>query len=181
MKDKIDLFSQLSAYHENILKLSQIFKPVIQYIEASDIEKAKNEFSRIYIAQFIEHFNFEEKIIFPAIKAWSKDIIYRELINRYLQEHIDMRNKGNEIILKLSTANSQFSTEQIQTVINEYEMLLKTVTDHAIDENARIIPLLKNNLQLRFLSNRNMVIYKTFLHDFRSGKSGVKSIRKADK
>gem|GEM_PF-2753051 len=179
MKDKIDLFSQLSVYHENILKLSQAFKPLIEFIKAGDIDKAKIEFMKIYILEFVDHFNLEEKVIFPAVKVWSKEIKYRRIIDGYLQIHNTLRKKSGVIISKVIAKNCQFSKEQLQMLISEIEELREIVTEHAKNENTEIIPLLKNNSGLRFLSNRNLIVYRTFLRNMKSEKSEVKLLDQA--
>jgi hypothetical protein len=170
MKDKIDLFSRLSVYHEHVLQLAQAFTPIISFIAGNEIDRAKEQFTAVLKNEFVNHFTLEENVVFPAIRVWSRDKKLRRIIDEYLTVHEELLTNGNGIIMQLSVKENEFSKERAMEIVTALGNLNNLMVRHASDENEHIIPLLEHNPTLRFLSGRNMRAYHLDFPD-----SGIKT------
>ena len=118
-------------------------------------------FEELYKRDFVEHFKFEEMIVFPAIVAWSRNDTYTRLIDDYTRTHKELIASGIKILKKIDTTETALPKEQLRENVVLFAELNKRNCIHAKHEDLHIVPLLEENVTLRFLTGRNMVAYQS--------------------
>lgn len=140
----MDIITQLSRDHENILEEAIILKSSILVIK--DIEKAPANLEKIssfFQAGVIPHFDFEEKKIFPSLLG-SASNEEKELVRVLLEEHASMLRE----IERFAGLNLKFKSGATSDLLGELCGLGKEIVDallsHARKEDKELFPILRN-------------------------------------
>lgn len=163
MNDKVDLFSQMSHYHEQVQLVKREFIHLISIVAAGETERATEQFSHFFRNNFVNHFKFEEMVVFPALRTWSGNQKYTPLLEEYLSLHEKLLVMGSEIKLLLLSRPAELTKEYASELVVRLGTCSVMLLQHAQSENTNIVPLLKQNSTLRFLSGKNLPAFKMAL------------------
>jgi hypothetical protein len=156
-KDKINLLSRMVVFHEDAARLSEEFHGIIATLSEDAPEKAKARLKALIKNDFIDHFQFEESIVFPAVKAWARvagsGSHYGPIVG-YLEMHKKLLAEATRAFSAFDALGAAPAREAVSSVAEAFVKLSRELCDHARDEDGHILPLLKNNPVLRFVSSR---------------------------
>ena len=158
--EKVDILTDLVHYHENVVTYAQAIKKIHRAFAQGAVPFAWRNFYDFYHTDIIQHFEFEEKVVFPAIVAGKGSVGVRELIGRLEYEHIEIKRDGAEL-LTLYKANKESVVEKDVPIIEQ--LLVKFGNDntrHAVLENEKLLPIIENNKRIRFLMGRAFLDYR---------------------
>ncbi len=166
-KEKVDILSDLINYHENVFAYAEEIKKIHKSFSEGSVPKAWRNFYNFYNTDIIQHFEFEEKVVFPAIVGGKKSIAVKEFISNLLFEHIDIKQDGAKL-LKLYTANRETISQDAIPIIED--SLIKFgnyCTTHAVKENNKLLPIVETNKRVRFLMGRAFLEFRNvYKHRF---------------
>lgn len=160
MKKKIDILTELIANHEAIESLHAEFQSLIRSLRTSTAQEVYESFKKLLRTHFEEHFKFEETIIFPAINAYYRDTKHLTLIQSYKTLHAELLSSGWKFLGKVKDATALNESAAVNESIQYLTDLYARIVLHAKHENETIVPLVRDNTTIRFLSARNMLALK---------------------
>jgi iron-sulfur cluster repair protein YtfE (RIC family) len=161
MKKKIDILTELVAYHEAIESLHAEFQSLIRSLRSSSAQEVYESFRKILRTHFEEHFKFEETIIFPAINAYYRDKKHLSLIQTYKTLHSELLSSGWKFLARLKDSTALSESAAVNESIKYLTDLYGRIVLHAKHENETIVPIVRDNTTIRFLSARNMLALKS--------------------
>jgi hypothetical protein len=157
VKEKIDLLSTMIVFHEDIERLDKDFHVIISSLATDIPEKTKERFTSLIQKDIVDHFKFEESIVFPVVKIWAKsvhDSRYHKIISGYLEAHKRLHGDAIHLQSAFDSLGNTVTTENISAMTTTFANFNSEMCAHAKDENEHIVSLLKENPTLRFLSSR---------------------------
>ena len=163
MRDKIDLLPKVVEFHENCESLDHELRDTINSLSVNIIDHTKDMFNVFFQQNLIDHFNIEEMVIFPAVKAWAQNDTYDKLINDYLIEHKKLITEGKNILDTLTSNDIAFSKDDLLAMVREFADLNYRICAHSRHEDIHIVPLLKENTTIRFICGRRMLEYQNLV------------------
>ena len=158
--EKIDLFTQVTQYHESIGLLRTEFDRLAVFLAENDRKLSYEKFTALFRIHFFDHFRFEESVVFPALLTWKNSSEYRSMIDNYLLAHRRMLETGAEILRLFSDDDGVPEEERVTRVLGLLGSLHDRIMRHADDENRNLVPLVSQNSALRFLTGRNFAMYR---------------------
>ena len=161
MTDKFDILSTLVDFHENVVQIELEMHNISASLKINDPSITKNMIKESFQNVFVDHFKFEELVVFPAITEWDKERTYSKLIKDYLRIHKDLIAEGKRIISILDTNSFIGPNSRIDELTSAFTKLSIQNCSHARHEDNHIVPLINENKTLRFLSGRKMLTYQS--------------------
>lgn len=149
MKQKdewVDPLRRLIKYHEEVSEYLETLK------EASDFLPEKESWSKIksmkdfFQRNVIDHFKFEEEVIFPPLLLGFATRETIKLILELQREHGNILNELEEfqkITSKMSLGSE--TSEELQAV---GKRIIDNLLDHAKKEDKKLLPILKEHRHL---------------------------------
>jgi hemerythrin superfamily protein len=156
-KDKINLLSQMEVFHEDARRLERDFRELVAALSGGEPEKTKDRLRAIVKSDFVDHFKFEESVVFPAVKTWAavtKNVGHFAPIGGYLETHKRLLMGAAQAVSAFEALGTTASRREISSVAEAFAKLSKELCEHASVEDDHIVRLLKDNPTLRFLSSR---------------------------
>jgi hypothetical protein len=171
-REKIDVLATMIVYHENVEQLKRNLQDITTSLLSNNPVQGAEKLKMLYQRDFIDHFRFEETIVFPAVQAWQKGSEYDKLIEEYIVIHGHLLPQANDIVTLLASVNGPLSKEVARAAITAIAKLTGRMCGHARHEDEHLVPLIKANPTLRFLSSRKLIACKaTFKSIFADAES----------
>lgn len=160
MSEKIDLLFRIVDFHEDVAKMETDFTAVINSVAVNVPGYTLKTFEDYFQKDFVDHFKFEEMVVFPAIVAWVQEGEVIKIINAYKKIHNELLETGRNILDKFVREENKLPKENLIEIATSFVRLNKKTCIHASHEEQYIVPLVQNNSTIRFLTGRNAVSYQ---------------------
>jgi iron-sulfur cluster repair protein YtfE (RIC family) len=160
MREKIDLMAQLVTYHEDIDALFSELNEIIRSTGLNFLEYTHDRFLDFFAVNLEEHFLFEEQIVFPAIVSYYEEPKTLQLIAQYTSEHKELLRDSRELLTILNEVGVSTDPQTLGEIITLFSELSKRILNHAKHENMAIVPLVRDNSTVRFITGRLMLSLK---------------------
>ncbi len=140
-----DPLSRLIKYHEDVSEYLEIIAEALGFLFDEQawikIEQIKDFFER----NVIEHFKFEEEIVFPLVllKVATPDSI--KLILELQKEHGSILKELEEFQKIISENGFPFDKETSTKLNVDGRKILDSLLPHASKEDDNLVPILKKN------------------------------------
>jgi iron-sulfur cluster repair protein YtfE (RIC family) len=164
MKNKIDVFSKMVHYHENVHMYSDIIKNVLDLFEQKKYSEAFDLFSDFYFKEIHDHFRFEEIIVFPAIMTYEMNVTVHEAIKRLIEGHEVMLGLCGKIMSE-KDRKEEFTDQIVQPITDYLEELRIAIGPHAELEEKLLFPMIQSDNRVRFLMGRAFVQFRSDYKD----------------
>ena len=138
----MDKLTKESQDHGEIFESMTFFEKSLNAFangEAPDYVEKLQKFIDEYI---VEHFNFEEKELFPAILK-SGTLKEKHLIRDLQIEHIEALDKTDQFKELISSYGYQPKGDQVKEIMEQIKGIIEMVLAHARKEDSELFPLLK--------------------------------------
>jgi hypothetical protein len=159
--DKTDILTTIVVYHEEAEQLGRKLGDIAAFLSNCNLASASEQFKELYQHDFVDHFKFEEHVIFPAVHAWDQGGKYAKLLHTYTSVHSELLAQGEKALAFLGVPEASLTRELVMKAAEAFSKLSDRLCRHACDENEHIVPVIQNNPTLRFLTARKMVEAKT--------------------
>jgi hypothetical protein len=150
----------MQLFHENVEGFEREFHAIITNLAGNTPDSSKQRLKTLIVNNVIDHFYFEEKIVFPIVLGWAKHVrnsSYHKLISGYLEIHRKLLAQAAQVQSAFEAIGEVATKESISPVIIDFAKFNKEFCNHANHENENLVSLLKKNATLRFLSNRQKI------------------------
>jgi hemerythrin superfamily protein len=154
---KVDLLSQIIQYHENTAEIETGLASFIQAYKAGVYEDAYFWLRTFYDRYVVEHFNFEETIVFPALVQRQPSVLFKKKIAGYLRVHQTIYSLG---LALLRQTDPEIKTKDRSQAKKDFIKFKLAVTAHAQAENREIVPLVEGDAAVRFLMGKSFIKYR---------------------
>jgi iron-sulfur cluster repair protein YtfE (RIC family) len=158
--DKIDLLRRIATYHENIENFYTGFQNTLHAFETDTAQRALNSFREYFINEVMEHFAFEEKIVFPALRFNKKDRQIANCVNELTKDHTAIFAAFEQFVASLDTQESRLDAIELQAVRKALAELCALVLVHTKKEELCLIPLVEQHETVRYLMGTRLLRYR---------------------
>lgn len=145
-KDKyVDVLDRLIRDHENVSEYLEVLEQVLGFLYEEEswnkIKAAEDFFQRNILA----HFQFEEKIVFPAILSEIATPDSKKLISELQMEHKSILKEVREFQKIMSENNFPFDKETGMKLGLLIRKIIDGLLTHASKEDDTLLTILKKN------------------------------------
>ena len=163
-KPKTDILRDIVHYHENAMTYVRAVGALSASFSQNSASVAWRNYYDFYTIEINRHFEFEENIVFPAVRAGKGGDAYKDLLFLLCKQHGEIKRLGAEVLM-FFTANKDHVVENALPVIHRSLLnFAGHLKRHAELENEKLLPVIEGDSRVRFLMGRafieQRVIYK---------------------
>ncbi len=146
--DKLDLLSRFVEYHEQLGECYTMIEQLKLFAEGGNQNSSSSSDVRFHLHHRLqEHFTFEDQVLFPTLMGDRKYLSLKEALVGFSEEHRQL------LLFTGRAAPYPEPTHELNGLLQFRAELKK----HADQERQRLVPLVENDVSLRFLIGRRMV------------------------
>ena len=152
----VDPLKRLIRDHKETLEFVEYLEQVMRILQEKDSWEKLKSIEIFFNRHILEHFAFEETVIFPAVLSGIASPESRELIPELQSEHQSIL-KELEAVQTLASGSSPLSPDSdmdkgLYAVVRQ---IMDSLLRHASKEDDRLLPIIEKN---RHLFNRKDVL-----------------------
>ncbi len=157
---KIDLLRDMVRYHENIKDYQTRLSTIYGSFFKNEAMTAWQEFFNFFRTDIIEHFKFEESIVFPAILKVKTDDTTKQYIAKLMATHKELVKKGITLFDLFSWNKYNISDRDAEEILNSVKAFSVDTMVHNENERKGLLPIIKESRSIRFLLGRSVITYQ---------------------
>ena len=143
--------NKYTTYHDTSRKFLESVDKIIENIDGEKAWYLLQTFEEISQPNILEHFEFEEKIVFPAILIAHSSLKSVRIILHNVKEHGILSEKAHEIHQLLADSKSPLDDASKKQVVGLLERIRELLDTHMKHEDETIYKIMQQSKSVRSL------------------------------
>jgi hemerythrin-like domain-containing protein len=156
---KIDILRDIVYYHENVMSYERDIANLFSSFSKDVASVAWHNYHKFYTIEINQHFEFEEKIVFPAVLANKATETVKKLIRLLYKQHMEIKQNGAKVFTLFSENKDHVSENAIPLIRDNLLGFAGQTKTHSELENEKLLPIIEKNTRVRFLMGRSFLLY----------------------
>ncbi len=143
-----DPLKRLIEDHKQISEYVEDFEKILDFLHEEQTWPKVKSFKNFLEQYLADHFEFEEKRVFPAILAGIDTVESKKLISELQEEHRSIQNEAKQCCNTISEDTRLLDKETNEKINFLGRNIANSKLRHASKEDDKLVPIIEKNRHL---------------------------------